>query len=57
MAFENFTEYTEVDPNARISVTKTRVTWTAITRQEEAYVYIDKGVDYFAGNFEIKLTF
>ena len=56
MALENFTTYTETDPNSRITVTTTKVTWTSLTRNEDAHVYADKGVDYFAGNFEIQFT-
>lgn len=52
MAVEDFTTYTEVDPNTRVTVTATRVTATAITANEDAYVYKDKGVAHFSGNFE-----
>lgn len=52
MGVENFTTYTEVDPNSRVTVTATRVTATAITANEDAYVYKDAGVAHFAGNFE-----
>lgn len=57
MAIEDFTLYTEADPNSRIAVTGSRVTWTALTRDEDAYVYADKGAGYFAGNFSIELTY
>ena len=57
MAIEDFTTYTETDPNSRIAVTASRVTWAALTRDEDAYVYADKGASYFAGNFEIQFTF
>lgn len=53
---EDFTTYTEVDPNSRITKTATRVTWTGLTRNEEAYVYDDKGSNFFAGNFTHYLT-
>ena len=56
MALENFTTYTETDPNARIAVTASRITSTLLTRDEDAYVYADKGVNYFAGNFTHELT-
>lgn len=56
MAVENFTTYTEVDPNSRISKTATKVTWTLLTRDEDAYVYLDKDADYFNGDFTIYLT-
>lgn len=53
---EDFTTYTEVDPGTKITITATRVTFADLRRNEEAYVYLDKGVDYFAGNFTIYLT-
>ena len=51
MAVEDFTTYTEVDPNSRITVTSTRVTAAGIARDEAAYVYKDKGAAFFSGNF------
>lgn len=48
---ENFIGYTRVDPNTRITRTTRRVTWASLNEDEEAYVYDDKGVDYFAGGF------
>ena len=56
MAIENFITYTEVDPNSHISVTASKVTFTGLARNEDAYVYKDFGVDFFAGDFEILLT-
>ncbi len=56
MATEDFTTYTEVDPNTRITITSSKVTWAGLTRNEDAYTYNNKGVDYFAGNFEIQFT-
>jgi len=56
MAKEDFTTYTEVDPNSRITKTADRVTWTDLTRKEDAYVYKDKGVDHFNGDFEHLIT-
>ena len=55
-AIENFGGWIETDPNSRITVTSSRVTWTNLTRDEDAYVYKDKGVDYFSGNFEVQFT-
>ncbi|KKK50666.1 hypothetical protein LCGC14_3122740, partial [marine sediment metagenome] len=57
MAFEDFGPYTEVDPNSRITKTTRRVTWALLARNEDAYVYNDKGVDYFNGNFVHFLTY
>lgn len=51
MAKEDFSGYTEVDPNSHIAVGTRRVTWADLTRGEDAYVYKDKGVDYFDGDF------
>lgn len=57
---ENFLTYTEEDPNSRITVTSTKVTFASLTAQEDAYVYKDKGADSFSGNFvhliTVKLT-
>jgi len=54
MVIEDFTDGTwiEVDPNSRIDRTQTRVTFAGLTRAESAYVYKDKGVGYFNGDFE-----
>jgi len=56
MAVENFINYTEVDPNSKITVAASRVTWAQLGAGEDAYVYSDKGANYFAGNFEIQFT-
>jgi len=56
MAEENFLTYPEIDPNSRITVTATRVTWAGLTGNEDAYVYSDKGVNYFNGDFVHLLT-
>jgi hypothetical protein len=50
---EDFTEYTEEDPNTRITVDLNTITFTGIDRQETAYVYKDKGIDHFNEDFEI----
>jgi hypothetical protein len=49
---EDLTTYTEVDPGTYISKTADRVTVTSITRAVDAYIYKDKGVNHFNGNFE-----
>ena len=51
--YEDFTTYTEVDPNSRISVTSSRVAVAAMPRGDVAYVYKDFGAGHFAGNFSI----
>ncbi|KKN01402.1 hypothetical protein LCGC14_1128160 [marine sediment metagenome] len=56
MAVEDFTTYTKVDPSGWITVSSSRITATNLNRNADAYVYKDKGVDYFAGNFTHELT-
>jgi hypothetical protein len=52
VAIENFTGYTEVDPSSSITKDSNTIDWTAITRNEAAYVYSDKGAAHFDGDFE-----
>jgi len=54
MPYEDFTGYTEVDPNSHIERTSSRVTVAGLIRNEVAYVYYDKGAGYF-GNFKHKI--
>ena len=56
VAEQDFTNFTEVDPNTRIDVTASRVTFTNLTIDEDAYVYADKGAGYFNGDFTHHLT-
>ena len=49
---EDFTTYTEQDPNDRLSITANTITVTGLTRNEDAYVYDDKGADHFGATFE-----
>ncbi|KKN23193.1 hypothetical protein LCGC14_0907360 [marine sediment metagenome] len=56
MAVEDFTAYTETDPNSRITVTANKVAWSALQRQESAWVYADKGAAFFDGDFTHILT-
>lgn len=50
---EDFTTYTEVDaPPYYLAVYADNITVTSLPRNVDAYVYKDKGVDYFNGNFE-----
>jgi len=51
---EDFTTFTEVDPNDRLTVEAHKVTATNLLRQDEAYLYKDYGADHFT-NFEITL--
>lgn len=48
--YEDFTTYTEVEPDDRIQKTETHVDFLA-KRNEDSYLYKDYGVDYFQ-NFE-----
>jgi len=50
--YEDFTAYTEVDPNSHITVTATRATFTELNKGEDCYLYDGKGVDLF-GDFTI----
>ena len=53
---ENYTTYTEVDPGSQIAITSTtRIDFTGLPRNVDAYVYADKGVDYYSGDFEFDL--
>lgn len=52
MAIENLLDYTEEDPNSRITVTSARSSWAGLTRNEDAYVYKDKDAGHFSGDFE-----
>lgn len=56
MSVEDLTTYTEVDPGTYLSVTSSRSTFTNMTQAIDAYVYKDKGVDHFDGNFEHLIT-
>lgn len=53
---ENFLTYIELDPNSKIEVTSSKITFTNLYRGTDAYVYYDKGVDYFDGDFIHYLT-
>ena len=53
---EDFTLYTEVDPNSRLSVTANRVAASGLQGNEDAYVYSDKGIDYFGEDFRAQFT-
>jgi hypothetical protein len=54
---ENYTTYTEVDPNSHLSETSSRVTLTTLRRDETAYVYKDKGAGYYNGSYQIDFLF
>ena len=48
---EDLTTYIEVDPNGRLVVDSAKVVATALSRNEDAYVYKDFGIDHFDGDF------
>lgn len=56
MAVEDLTTYTETDPNSRITVTSARSSWASLTKNEDAFVYKDKGVAHFSGDYEHLVT-
>ena len=47
MTYEDFTTYTEDDPNSRVSVYKNEIDVVDLARNEVAHVYKDFGTDYF----------
>jgi len=53
--YEDFTTYTEVDPNNRFTVEQYKITFAGLLRNDRSYVYKDKGVNFFDADFEIQL--
>jgi len=51
-AYENFTTYTETDPNSHITVTNSTHISADLYSNETAYVYTEKGTNHFSGDFE-----
>jgi len=51
MAYEDFTTYTEVDPNNHITVSVNHIDHHTV-RNEDAYIYKDYGSGYFGDSFE-----
>lgn len=49
---EDFTTYTEADPDSQITKTATRCTWTDLERDTDSWLYDDKGLNHFASDFE-----
>jgi len=47
MPVEDYTTYTEVDPNNHIFLVGTNHIDATLTREEDAYLYKDRGVDHF----------
>lgn len=55
MAIEDFTTYTEVDPGTKVTVDANTVSWNDVdTRNSDSYVYKDKDLNHFDGDFEHK---
>lgn len=56
MAYEDFTTYTKVDEGGEVTVdSATKVSWINLqTKYDTAYLYKDKGVGHFDGDFTHK---
>lgn len=52
--YEDFTSYTEVDPNNHITKTTNHIDFQAY-RNEDAYLYADKGANHFGTSWEHKI--
>jgi hypothetical protein len=52
MASEDFTTYTETDPGNDFTVTSSRITVSTLAENRDSFVYDDKGVDHFDGDYE-----
>jgi len=52
---ENFTSYTEIDPNNHIELVGTNHIDYIAHNDEDTYLYKDKGIDYFGSDWEHKL--
>ncbi len=48
---EDFTTYTEVDPNNRITVVSSKITLSGVSNEEDGFVYKDMGSAFFDGDF------
>lgn len=57
MALEDYTTYTEVDPNSKIGVTSNTITANGIETNFDAYVYDDKGAAFFDEDYSQELDF
>src|SRR3990167_6767698 len=55
MALQNYTTYTETDPNNRYTVTSTKINVVGLDRNEDAHVVYDFGVNFFNENFTTKV--
>lgn len=48
---EDFTTYTEFDPLSKVAITSSTITGVGMSRDEDTYVYKDKGAGHFSGDF------
>jgi hypothetical protein len=54
----DFTTFTEVDPDSKITKTADKITWSNLkSRGDPAYVYKDMGENFFDGDFEHRFQF
>ncbi|MGD8237836.1 MAG: hypothetical protein PVH68_04750 [Armatimonadota bacterium] len=51
MATEDFTTYTETDPNSHITVTSSKLDVDGMSENEDAHAHDDKGADHFGATF------
>lgn len=56
VSYEDFTTYTETDPNSHIEKTEYHIDFNCY-RNEDAYLYKDYGADYFGSSWEHKVDF
>jgi len=52
MTVEDYTTYTEVDENNDITVAAQHIDIDTMNKNVDSYVYKDKGIDHFDGDFE-----
>lgn len=58
MAIEDFTTWTEGDPESRLTVTADTITIDSLYRDEDGtWVYKDFGAGYFSGDFTFRMKF
>ena len=52
MAYEDFTTFSEQDPNSRITLSTTKCLWTLMPNNEDSWAYYDYGANHFDGDYE-----
>lgn len=55
MPTEVFSDWTQTDPNSRITATASKMSWAGLAKNETAYSYFDYGANHFDGDFEFLL--